>query len=290
MKFIAVGDNVVDCYLDQKLYYPGGNAVNVAVNCARLGASPVAYIGVFGDDPEAEHIKACLDKERVRWDYSRKTYAATGHPGVSLSPDGDRVFVGGPKDTAQHIFRIRLIKRDIDYIRQFDICHTSCYSGIEPELPSLAAACALSYDFSTLNTDDYIRTVAPYVRYAFFSGSDLDNSRIEEIIHLCHSQGTKIVGITLGKQGALFSRQGERYTQAIKPVKHMVDTMGAGDSFIAGFLVHFFDTGNMTASLDFAASCAAETCGFHGGFGYPHPFEVYHKTQKYCGKDIGHPV
>ena len=30
MKLIAVGDNVTDCYLDEGIYYPGGNAVNVA--------------------------------------------------------------------------------------------------------------------------------------------------------------------------------------------------------------------------------------------------------------------
>lgn len=33
MKLIAVGDNVTDCYLDEGIYYPGGNAVNVAVDC-----------------------------------------------------------------------------------------------------------------------------------------------------------------------------------------------------------------------------------------------------------------
>lgn len=32
MRIIGIGDNVVDCYLDQGLYYPGGNCVNVAVN------------------------------------------------------------------------------------------------------------------------------------------------------------------------------------------------------------------------------------------------------------------
>ena len=37
MKIIAVGDNVTDCYLDQGVYYPGGNAVNVAVHCKRNG-------------------------------------------------------------------------------------------------------------------------------------------------------------------------------------------------------------------------------------------------------------
>ena len=33
MKLIAVGDNVTDCYLDEGIYYPGGNAVkNIAVH------------------------------------------------------------------------------------------------------------------------------------------------------------------------------------------------------------------------------------------------------------------
>ena len=49
-KMIAVGDNVVDCYLDDHVYYPGGNAVNVAVNCRRDGIEDVAYIGMFGND------------------------------------------------------------------------------------------------------------------------------------------------------------------------------------------------------------------------------------------------
>ena len=46
MKLIAVGDNVTDCYLDEGIYYPGGNAVNVAVDCKRDGAEKVNYIGV----------------------------------------------------------------------------------------------------------------------------------------------------------------------------------------------------------------------------------------------------
>ncbi|GHT69047.1 fructosamine kinase FrlD [Spirochaetia bacterium] len=273
LKFIALGDNVVDCYLDQKLYYPGGNAVNVAVNCARRGAAQTAYMGVFGNDPEADHIKVCLDKEGVDWSRSRKVYAASGHPSVNLNADGDRIFVGGPKDTAQHIFRIRLTPPDLEYIGRFDLCHTSCYSGIEPELPALAKLCPVSFDFSTINTEEYISRTAPYLQFAFFSGSDLDEKSIDRIISQCHELGCGIVGITLGSRGALFSRQGERFRQPIKPVEKIVDTMGAGDSFIAGFLLEYHKAQNMSGALNFAASCAAETCGFHGGFGYPHPFE-----------------
>lgn len=273
MKMIGVGDNVVDCYLDQGMYYPGGNAVNVAVNCRRNGVSTVAYMGVFGNDPEAEHIKRCLEAEGVDWSRSRKVYAASGHPAVSLSPDGDRVFVGGPKDTAQHIFRIRLTGPDLDYIGGFDLCHTSCYSGIEPELAALAARADLSFDFSTRSEDGYIDTVCPHTRFAFFSGAALTEDRLDSIIKRCHELGTEIVGVTLGSRGALFSRHGTRYFQPIKPAKLVVDTMGAGDSFIAGFLAHFYESDDMAGALDYAAERAAITCGFYGGFGYPHPFE-----------------
>ncbi|MFH2113857.1 MAG: PfkB family carbohydrate kinase, partial [Spirochaetota bacterium] len=273
MKMIGVGDNVVDCYLDQKMYYPGGNAVNVAVNCRRNGAEAVAYMGVFGNDPEAEHLKWALYNEGVSYERSRKVYATSGHPGVNLMADGDRVFVGGPQDTAQHIFRIRLTPTDLVYVSGFDVCHTSCYSGIEPELANLAGCVDVSFDFSTHSDDEYLASVSPYVRFAFFSGATLTESRMDSIIRTCHDAGTEIVGITLGDRGAVFSRKGERFHQAIKPALSVIDTMGAGDSFIAGFLTRFYESGALRDALDYAADRAAVTCGFYGGFGYPHPFE-----------------
>ena len=48
MKIICAGDNVVDCYVDQGVYYPGGNAVNVAVNCKRYGWEKV-LISVYSE-------------------------------------------------------------------------------------------------------------------------------------------------------------------------------------------------------------------------------------------------
>jgi fructoselysine 6-kinase len=273
MDLIGVGDNVVDCYLDQGIYYPGGNAVNVAVGAKRSGARRVAYMGVFGDDPEAEHLKWALLEEGIGFERSRKVYAASGHPAVNLTPEGDRIFVGGPKDSAQHIFRIRLTPPDLEYIAGFDCCHSSCYSGIEPELENLARCAALSFDFSTRSDDDYIDQVCHYTKFAFFSGAALTEERLDSIIGRCHRLGTEIVGITLGSRGAVFSRSGERFVQPVKPAAAVVDTMGAGDSFIAGFLTRFCEGGDMRASLDFAADRAARTCGHYGGFGYPHPFE-----------------
>lgn len=268
-KMIAVGDNVVDCYLDDGVYYPGGNAVNVAVNCRRDGLEDVAYIGMFGNDEKADHLKWALTQEKVHFERSRTMYAPSGSPGVRLI-DGDRKFVGGPKNTSQHIARIRLTPEDLEYIGEYGLCHTSCFSSIEYELPQMAKVCQVSFDFSERTEAEYLQRVCPYLTYAFFSGSDMTQEEIDALIDRCHALGTKVVGVTLGSRGSLFSENGKHYRQGIKRVE-AIDTMGAGDSFIAGFLTRRILGDNMEDALDFAAGVAANTCRIHGSFGYPHP-------------------
>jgi fructoselysine 6-kinase len=271
MKMVAIGDNVVDCYIDQGVYYPGGNCVNVAVNCKRYGWEECTYIGVFGNDDKAEHIKWALDQEGVDYSRSRTMIGISGQPGVNLTPEGDRVFVGGPKDTVQHLVRLKMTPEDLEYISQFDICHTSCYSSLELELSNIKKHCDISFDFSNYRDKEYLKTICPHIKYGFFSGSNLSPDEIRKLIDICHSFGTKIVGVTLGSKGAIFSNDGEIFEQGIVPTD-VVDTMGAGDSFIAGFLTYYIKYRDMPKALGFAAKCAANTCTFNGGFGYPHPF------------------
>ena len=55
MKVIGYGDNVVDRYVNQKVMFPGGNAVNFAVYAKESGLSASLLLN-FADDPEADHI------------------------------------------------------------------------------------------------------------------------------------------------------------------------------------------------------------------------------------------
>lgn len=269
MKLIAVGDNVTDCYLDEHIYYPGGNAVNVAVNCKRNGAEAVNYIGVFGNDDRADYIRDCLLEEGVTCERSRKVYAPTCQPGVKINEEGDRIFVGGQRDTCQHLFSIKLTREDLELIKTYDICHTSCYSNLEYELEGLSKVCRVSFDFSEKRDEDYLKRVCPWITYAFFSGSDLDEEEIRALIERAAALGTKIVGVTRGSKGSIFYDGKQYYTQGICPVE-TVDAMGAGDSFIGGFLTHYADHGDMQAALAYAAERAANTCTYGGGFGHPH--------------------
>lgn len=268
MKIICVGDNVVDCYMDRGIYYPGGNCLNVAVNTKRFGSENSSYIGVFGDDDKAEHLKWVLDKEEIDYRNSRSMYGVSGQPQVRINSEGDRVFVGGPKNTIQHLVKLNMTKDDLNYISQFDVLHTSCYSSLEYELCNIKQVCDISFDFSDRISESYLKRICPHIRFAFISGTDLNLEDIQKLIKTCHELGTEIVGITLGEKGAIFSRNGKIYKQEIIPVK-AVDTMGAGDSFIAGFLTSYIDTNVMISSLKFAAECAAKTCKYNGAIGYP---------------------
>ena len=149
-------------------------------------------------------------------------------------------------------------------IREMDV--------IEYELPEMAKRCQVSFDFSERTDPDYLARVCPYVTYAFFSGSHMTQEEIEALMDRCHALGTKVVGVTLGSRGSIFSEEGKRYHQGIVPVE-AIDTMGAGDSFIAGFLTRRILGDGMEDALRFAATAAANTCKFHGGFGYPHPLD-----------------
>lgn len=272
MKIIAIGDNVVDCYLDQGKYYPGGNCVNVAVNCKRSGAEEVSYIGIFATDDKAAHLKNVLKKEGIDFERSRVVEGISGQPRVNLAEDGDRVFVGGPRDTVQHIVKLRLIPKDYERAKQFDVCHTSCYSSLEEELPGLAEHIKVSFDFSDKYDPAYLAKVCPYISHGFFSGAHLSDDELEKLVQELEKYNLETVGITRGAKPALFIYQGARYFQEVYETE-IVDTMGAGDSFIGGFLTAYYNQENLPRALDFAAKCASKTCSFYGGFGYPQDLE-----------------
>lgn len=268
MKLIAIGDNVVDCYLDQNKYYPGGNCVNVAVNAKRNGAKDVAYIGIFGSDDKAEHIQLALQEEGIDFSHARKAIGLSGQPQVTLTAEGDRVFIGGPLHTVQRMFKIQLTQEELDYASSFDLCHVSCYSSMESELEKIAAVLPIAYDFSNHLDLEYIKKIANHITYAFFSAAELTDEELQQFIKDISVFDFRVSGLTRGGKPAMFVYEGEVYEQQLKPIE-VVDTMGAGDSLIASFLVHFLSGVPIEQAIEKGTKSAEKTCQFYGGFGYP---------------------
>lgn len=267
---VGIGDNVVDHYLDQGVFYPGGNALNVAVLARRFGLAETAYIGIIGEDAEGAHVHASILAEGLSDAGLRVAKGETGKARVTLR-DGDRIFVGSNKGGLRKRLTLRLDEDDLARIARLGHVHSSCFSYLEHELPRIAAtARALSFDFSTGRDEGYLAAVCPHVTTAFLSGSDLDEDAARALIAQVHGFGTPQVCITQGERGALFSDGVQVVRQGIVPAR-VVDTMGAGDAFIAGWLSATIRGSDPLAALPFAAASAARACEWPGAFGYPHP-------------------
>lgn len=273
MKLLAIGDNVADCYLHERKYYPGGNAVNVAVNAKRFGFKETAYLGVFGSDEKGEHIKRSLRAEGVSFNRSRTLLGRSGSPLVTLEK-GDRIFVKSRRDTSQHLVRLNLITEDLDYITNFDIVHSSCYSHTEDLLPEIKKRVLVSFDFSNKRRDkEYLEKVCPHLDFAFFSGASLSLEEMNNLMETCHTLGCPLVVITQGVKGSYFSHLGQKHKQDICPVQ-ATDSLGAGDAFIAGFLTEFLvGKSSFIQAAQKAAQAGALACTYAGGWGYPHEFD-----------------
>lgn len=236
--------------------------------CNRFNNEQSSYIGIVGNDEAAAHVLESLRQEKVDISRIRQAVGENGMAVVTLDEEGDRIFVGSNKGGVQARMGIVLEEQDFEYIRQHDLLHTSVYSRLEHHLPKLSQVIDIAFDFSTNQEETYLQQVCPHITYAFFfSGSNLTETECTELIQRIHSLGTKIVCITRGGEGAILSIENQIYNQSIIPTK-VVDTLGAGDSFIAGFLSSYVEKKDVHQALHMGALAASQTCQYYGAFGY----------------------
>jgi len=278
LKVIGIGDNVVDQYVHQKVMYPGGNALNFTVFAKKLNVD-AAYMGIFGDDEAAEHIKTVLDEIGVDYSHSRSFHGQNGFARVSLE-EGERVFLPGNSGGVSKDHPIIFNEDQLDYIRQFDLIHTSCYSYIETHLETLSKTkVPISFDFSDRLSADYLKEVSKTINFGFLSCGDMTLEEVKEKLETAVDAGCDFAVASRGGQGSVFFN-GESLIEQEAFLVQPVDTMGAGDSFITGFLMDLLkqnalftdDEKIIKGSMVFGSKKASETCMVNGTFGFGKPY------------------
>lgn len=262
-RILGLGDNTVDTYVDAALQFPGGNAVNVAAMTARMGAS-TAYLGCFGTDEGGRLLHEALTAEGV--DLSRTRIRPGPNARAYLRHvDGDRHFIrSGAGIRADY----RWEDADFAYAGTFDHAHTSIYSELGEALPRFATSVpSLSFDASNKWTPENLRDVLPHVRFAFLSASELTGQEAMAVARDCLALGPEVVVLTRGGSGALGLNREESVLQPAIPAK-VVDTLGAGDGFISGFLMAALRREPLDECMRRGAEFGARACGWHGGFGH----------------------
>lgn len=261
MKLLGAGDNVVDRYIRQGYQYPGGNAVNVAVYTAQLGGD-ASYMGVVGDDDSGRFLLSSLKDEGVHTDLIRVAHGPTAYALVDLV-DSDRVFRGSFKGVAL----FTPTRKQLDTMKNFDVVHAGYASSLLPSIQAMAKQTRISFDFGSKYALTDVETAMPDLFLATFSGGKLSEEKALQSATDAVNAGAQMGLVTLGSRGAVLATRTGHWFEPARPVD-LVDTLGAGDAFIAGFLQAVIDGSTLQHSLQSGAENAARICTVHGAFGH----------------------
>lgn len=278
MKLIALGDNVIDYYHNTEEYFPGGNAVNVAVHAARLGAR-AAYLGALGGDGMARRIEAALEENGVDYRdcpvFPDRTTKVCSYDVV----DGERRFrevITG----SSWVGPLQLGPREMQVLEQADLIVSSCNAKMPEQMAAVQALPAVfAFDFGEkekYRTEAYRQLVCHRIDLAMLSCEPMAPEAFAALCAPLHARGVVHVLATMGTAGQMLSAGGEILKGTTQMVKAS-DTMGAGDSFLAAFLCALYPMGwqkgrimpapALQKALEAGRQASARNCLQQGGFG-----------------------
>ena len=233
---------------------PGGAPANVAVQLAKLGIQ-VGFIGKVGNDSFGTLLTECLRSNGVNTEgVVKDNDYNTTLSFVELNSNGDRSFTFYRKHGADT--RLRTDEVDLRMIYGCRLFHFGSVSLTDQpsrettsELVKTAFKCGklISYDpnrrpalwASESESLDIMRQGLPYCHILKVSEDELlflsGASSISEGIAYMVKQGIKIILVTLGADGCVFSANG--FTGSLPAFAvNAVDTTASGDCFFGAFI------------------------------------------------------
>jgi len=252
----VVGDNTIDRYVGPNgRDYIGGNAVNVAVGLAERGID-VRYFGAVGLDQEGSRIRDELLSRGVNVEGLVTMQGPTALTLISVDAAGDR------------------------HIDEEHFGVTAQYYPADADIKSMVTADWVQIGMLPRANElrRQLRTQRPKVRVGqdcSVSAGYRDLSVAFESVDLGHahavgetalSKGAALTVVTLGADGSIAFVRGEDEIKQHAMRTEVVDTTGAGDSFIAGFIAVFLQSLDLPAAMAAGSAWAARTCSHFGGF------------------------
>jgi fructoselysine 6-kinase len=261
MRIVAIGDNCVDYYANFHRVFPGGGALNFAVYARRAGAE-TGYIGVIGTDPYGVLLRQTLLEEQVDVSCLRIVEGSTAIAYVELI-EGNRKFIGSNHGVRDQLAATEKIEQ---YLRGCDLIHTTLDGKVENEIPRWkASGYKISFDYSHRYTPQQL-SFLPYLEIAFFSGQFMNPDEALAAAQKFHTLGARLVIITLGEHGSLAFDGKDFYRQSAQSI-FPIDTLGAGDAYMAVFSCQYLAHGDIQMAMQRATEAASHVCTTYGAFG-----------------------
>lgn len=260
---IVVGELNIDLILNQLNEMPvpgreifagqmsltlGSSAAILASNLSSFGMR-VAFIGKIGTDLFGQVVLDHLEKAGVYSDMIIRDSNLTTGASIGLHYNGDR----GMVTYAGAMTEFSIADIPLERLQEAKHLHFSSYffqPGIQQQLVQLFSAAkkmglTTSFDMQTDPNHrweiDYA-AILPYVDIFFPNENELLQitrkpaleDAVDEISRL-----VPVLALKLGERGSMTVHNGERYTQQAFYAGTVIDAIGAGDSFNAGFLYKY---------------------------------------------------
>ncbi|MFI8221461.1 sugar kinase [Streptomyces sp. NPDC085932] len=284
---LTLGESMVAVRTDASLRLGGtahlsiaGSESNVAIGLARLGHD-VAWMGAVGDDEPGQLVRRTLRAEGVdtrfirtapesftgfiafdqpTHDITRVSYHRRGAAGSTLTADESVAAVTAASPTLLHLTGITPALSGTARDAVLKAARTAHMRGtpVSLDVNYRARLWPRSEAATTL------RELLPFVHTVFASRDELDlltEASPPAAALLAH--GVTEIVVTAGAEGAWLHTADDKLHQPALPVG-VVNSVGAGDAFVAGYLSAVLDDQQYDARLARAAVAGAFCVGAHG--------------------------
>lgn len=276
----------------------GGDALNEAVVASRLGLK-AELISKVGNDEAGKQVRNFLRENKVHTKFKVEDGLETGINIVLIDPAGERRFLTSPASSLRKLAEEDIIGHLKDAADI--VCLASMFVSPLLDIPAMERVFQkikskkdriLVADMTTVKngeTLEDIQDLLPYLDYIIPNETEAERLTGEKDVHrnaeLFLKHGASCVIIKRGAKGCLIkTAEQEIEVPAYKGAK-VIDTTGAGDSFVAGFLWGLKNKLSLEECARFGcavASCTVETVGANAAIeSLELPMKRYKKMLEY---------
>ena len=178
--------------------------------------------------------------------------------------DGERIL----GDYAEGVLAgFHLSEADLDFAAACDVVVCDLWGGVETQFAALRRRGGkLAFDAADGLDRPACALAVPNCDYLFFSRDSDDTDELRRAMRGLRARGPSLVTAMLGEAGSLCFDGTDFYRFGIVPCERVVDSLGAGDSYIAGFLYGLVSGKPIEACMELGAATATETLGYFGAW------------------------
>jgi len=256
--------------LPNRHYSAGSTAANTLCGMALLG-SKVAYISRLAQDEFGVILKQSFEKDHIDYCGSfAEDPLGTGRCIVLITPDADRTmltYLGAAHNFSCTDYDLKTLdKAKIVLVEAYQLETPGMFEATK-EAVAYAKKAGAFIVLSAANPhclkkhrDVILSFMLEYVDFFVGNTDEFKTLAVRENgehVLQFFSKYVSLAAMTRGKEGADIFWRGERFHVPPPTVSHVIDTCGAGDQFLAGFLYAL----SRGYNIEEAAHCASNMSG-----------------------------